>query len=347
MKFSITCDQIAKVTGGTIKGIADCNIEGINRIQDARKGELAFYADEKYVDFLEATEASCVLVPSDYDGKVPAGKSYIFLDDPHRGFVQILMYLDNSVPKLRSEIHPTAVIDSNAKISPTAWIGAYCVIGAECQISDNVVIHPNTVLYNNVIIGENSLIHSGVICREETVIGKNCVIHAGTILGSDGFGYAEKEDGSYIKIPQLGNVVLQDDVEIGANTCIDRAIAGSTIVEQGCKFDNLVQIGHNAVIGKNTGIVAQAGVAGSTKLGQRNRIGGQVGFAGHIDTADDVTILAQSGVAKSVDKAGFYFGSPIKDRRSAFRIEAVLNKLPDMYFDMKKIKDDIEKLKKD
>ena len=227
-------------------------------------------------------------------------------------------------------------------IDETAYIGANCVIGNNCKIGKNTVLHSNISIYDNSKIGDNCTIHANVTIYEDTEIGNNCVIHSGVALGSDGFGFLENKDGSYTKIPQLGNVVLENDIEIGANTTIDRALVGSTIIRNGVKLDNQIQIAHNCEIGENSAMAAQVGVSGSVKVGKRNRFGGQSGISGHIEIADDVVLLAKSGVPKSIEKGGLYFGSPIREKMQAFRIEAVIHNLPDLAKDVKLIKKKLE-----
>ncbi|MFH1049721.1 MAG: UDP-3-O-(3-hydroxymyristoyl)glucosamine N-acyltransferase [bacterium] len=336
-----TVKEIAGLIEGEIVGNPEVNIYGLNRIEDVKQGELTFYSDKTFEKYLNNIQASCIIVQKDFKNDIPDYITIIKTENPYLGIVKILKYLDSLKPKNTSFIHPTAVVDETTKLDKTAYIGPNCIVGKNCAIAGNVFLHSNITLYENVEIGENTLLHSGVICCNDTKIGKDCIIHPGVVIGSDGFGYIEHKDGSYEKIPQLGNVIIEDDVEIGSNTTIDRALIGSTIIGKGVKIDNLCQVGHNVKIGENTALVSQVGIAGSCNVGKRNRLGGQVGLAGHLETADDVVILAQSGVAKSVEKKGMYFGSPIKERLHAFKIEAVLNNLPELARDVAQLKRDM------
>jgi UDP-3-O-[3-hydroxymyristoyl] glucosamine N-acyltransferase len=335
--FSVA--DLSNIVNGEILGDPETMILGLNRIEDAEEGQLSFYNDEKYHKYLKGLKAACLLTSKDFNQEINPEVVIVKVNDPYLAFVKVLKYLDSKKNRKKPGIHETAIIDSTANIDSSAYIGPNCYISENCIISKNVEIHSNVVLYENVKIYEGTKIHAGAVCCSDTKIGKNCIIHPGAVIGSDGFGYIEHEDGSYDKIPQLGNVIIEDDAEIGANTTIDRAVVGSTIIGKGVKIDNLCQIGHNVKIGENTGIAGQAGIAGSCVVGKRNRLGGQSGLAGHLETADDVTILAQSGVPKSISKKGIYFGSPAKERLKAFKIEAAMNILPDLLREIKQQKE--------
>ncbi len=338
--------EIAELIHGEVVGNPDVVIFGLNRIEDVQKGEITFYVDKNFEKYLHNIQASCLIVPLDYEFNISNDVTLIKVEKPYFAIVKILQYLDSRIPKKTSFIHPSAIIDESANIDKSAYIGPYCIIGKNCKIHNNVILHSNITLYDNVEIGENTLLHSSVICCNDTKIGKDCIIHPGVVLGADGFGYIEHKDGTYEKIPQLGNVIIEDNVEIGSNTTIDRALMGSTLIGNGVKIDNLCQVGHNVKIGENSALVSQVGIAGSCTVGKRNRLGGQVGLAGHLETADDVVILAQSGVPKSVEKKGMYFGSPIKERLHAFKIEAVLNNLPELARDIAQLKRMVSENKK-
>lgn len=345
-KIHKTCEEIALFIGGELVGDGKVVISGLNRIEHAAEGDITFYNDTKFEDFFKNSKASCIIVSDKLFNELQTNPDivYIKVDNPYKKFISILnkIYEDNQT--VQYGIHPTAIIDNSAQISPKSYIGPYCVIGKNAIISEGVFLHSRVCLYDDVTIGEGTYVHSNVILCYGTKIGKNCIIQPGAVIGADGFGFIENPNGSYTKIPQLGNVVLGDDVEIGANTTIDRAIVGSTIIGNGVKIDNLVHIAHNAEIGENTAMAAQVGISGSTKIGKRNRFGGQVGIAGHLHTADDVAIQAQSGVAKSIHKPGIYFGSPVKERIKAFRIEAALHQLPDIITEVKKLSKKISQI---
>lgn len=336
-KYKLTCQQIANITNGKIKGNQSIVINNLNRIEYAENDELTFYSDNKFESYVRNGNAGCILIDQKFDIEPKEHQCFIYVTNAYQAFVKVLQYINQSQAPEKGLIHPTAIIDSTAKIGENCSIGAYSVIGKNTTIGNDTIIKSLVTIGNDVDIGSNTIIHSNVVCYDEVVIGNNCIIHSGAIIGSDGFGFIENNDGSYIKIPQLGNVVIGDNVEIGANATIDSAIAGSTIIENGVKIDNLVHIAHNVIIGENSAIAAQAGIAGSTKIGKRNRLGGQVGLIGHIKTTDDVIIAAQSGVSKSITQKGIYFGSPAKEKLKAFRLEAILRNLPDIYEEFLKI----------
>ena len=334
--------EIAQLIEAEVIGNQEFIISGLNRIENAKSGELTFFYNDKYRKYLETTNASVIIVPANCDYLPKENQTLLRVSEPYQKFVQILIWLNNQKARKSSFIHHSAVIGNSCEIDETAYIGANCVIGNNCKIGKNTVLHSNISIYDNSKIGDNCTIHSNATIYEDTEIGNNCVIHSGVALGSDGFGFFENKDGSYTKIPQLGNVVLENDIEIGANTTIDRALVGSTIIRNGVKLDNQIQIAHNCEIGENSAMAAQVGVSGSVKVGKRNRFGGQSGISGHIEIADDVVLLAKSGVPKSIEKGGLYFGSPIREKMQAFRIEAVIHNLPDLAKDVKLIKKKLE-----
>ncbi len=338
---NITAEEIANLTSGKIFGSKLRKIKGLNKINDAKPDELAFLSNEKYLKYLSKSNAGVILINDKFEFLENNRQTFITVTDAYKAIAKVHSFIDKKVNKPEAGIHTTAVIEKSTQIGKDVLISANCYIGRNCKIADNVMIMPNTTIYDNSEIGENTLVHSRVVIAKDSKIGKRCLIQAGAVIGSEGFGFIEDEDGSFTKIPQLGNVIIGDDVEIGANTTIDRAMTGSTIIDNGVKLDNLIQIGHNCYIGENTACAAQVGISGSVKIGKRCRLGGQVGIAGHLEITDDVTIMAQSGVAKSIDKSGVYFGSPVKERLHAFKIEAALRQLPEAIRDIKKIKDEM------
>lgn len=344
-KTDFSCREIAAFLGGRLSGDPDARVTGLGRIESAEYGDVTFYTQKKYAPFLENLRASCLLAPPDFDETVPEGVTVIHTENPYVAFVMLLRKIVASAPKKSGYVHPTAVIDETAKVHPTATIEAGCYVGQYSEIGENATLKPGAIINDNVKIGDGTLIHSGVVICDDTLIGKNCVINPGAVIGGDGFGFIEDPEGAYHKIPQLGNVVIGDDCEIGSNTTIDRAMIGSTIIENGVKIDNLVQIAHNVIIGENTGIVSQVGISGSAKIGKRNRFGGQAGIAGHLEIADDVTLLARSGVGKSITRKGLYFGAPVKDRLQGFKIEAAISNLPETVKEIAKMKREILELK--
>jgi len=341
--LNLTVKEIAEIIEGQIVGDASIYIRQLNRIEDAKVGDVTFLSRLEYEKHLSNSSVSCVIVPSDYNKQPIEKQAFIKVNNPYISFVSLLKHYESKRIEIKEFRDKSAHFAQSAKIGNNVQIYANSVISENCQIGDNTIIMPNVVLYNNVSIGSNTIINSNVVCYQDIVIGNNCIIHSGAIIGADGFGYLEnKESGEYEKIPQVGNVIIEDNVEIGANATIDRALLGSTILKCGVKIDNLVHIAHNCLIGENTGIAAQTGISGSSKIGKRNRFGGQVGLAGHLETADDVTLIAQSGVSKSVSKSGIYFGTPSKERLQAFKIEACLRQLPELFAEFDKMKKELE-----
>ncbi|HYM21318.1 MAG TPA: UDP-3-O-(3-hydroxymyristoyl)glucosamine N-acyltransferase [Candidatus Kapabacteria bacterium] len=290
----------------------DIEIVSVSPIAEAASDAITFIANPIYERYITSTKAAAVIVANDF--RTPASASSVILRtrDPYVAFAKALTLFGMRKPIFHERIHPSSVISPESSISPTATIGANVVIAHNVTIGDESIIHPNCTIYDGV------------------AIGKRCIVGAGTVIGFDGFGYAQTLDKSYLKVPQTGGVIIEDDVEIGAVCTIDRAAMANTIIRRGVKIDNLVQIAHNVEIGEDTVIAAQTGISGSAKIGKRNQIAGQVGLVGHIETADDVTIIAQSGVSKSLSKPGVYQGAPAKEVRAAFRQEAALRMLPEL-----------------
>lgn len=333
---------LADLVGGTLRGDASLQMRGVGRIEDAAPDQVTFFADPRYAGFLQTTKAGCILVSEANASAVPERCTAIIVDDAYRSFVHVMrlfyppMHMERGLRHATAVIHPTAVVD------PSASVGPGCVIAERCRIDANVQLYANVVLYADVAVGADTAIHANVTLAAGTVVGKRCIIHAGAVLGSDGFGYIENADGSFDKIPQVGTVVLGDDVEIGANTTIDRAAVGTTSIGDGVKIDNLVQIAHGVSIGRNSALAAHVAIAGSTRLGERNRFAGQAGIVGHVSTADDVVLHAQSGISKSITAPGHYFGSPALERRKTMRIEAAMRTLPELLHEFEALKRKVE-----
>lgn len=342
MKFELTCSEIAKITGGKVVGDAGTVITGINDIEHAGSGEITFYTDSKYHPFFENSEASCIICRENEE--ISPEKAYIFAENPYLCFFNFLVYLKSAEQAKQPGIDSSAVVGRGTEIPDTTHVGAGVRIGRECVIGENCVILENTVIYDNVTIDSNTYIHANVVICSDSEIGSNCLLHAGCVVGSDGFGFIEDpKDGSYTRIPQLGKVIIEDNCEIGANTTIDRAMVGCTRIKKGVKIDNLCHVAHSCEIGENTGIAAQTGLSGSVKVGKRNRYGGQVGIAGHLEITDNVMIFAKSGISKSINKPGIYFGAPAQERVKAMRREGYLRNLPELFKDVQEIKKAIEK----
>ncbi len=346
--INIKTKELATKLNGRLIGSGDLSILRLNKIAEALEGELTFLNDEKYLHFISKTKASCILVKESFlHACNNKNVDYIVVDNPHAAFVGIMMEIAETQKTRNSTISPKATIAESADIADDVTIEAGVVIGENCKIGSGSVIRANTVLYENVTVGKNNCINSNISLYNDTVVGNNCIIHAGAVIGSDGFGFIEQPDGKYIKVPQLGNVIIHDNVEIGANCTIDRAMIGSTIIKSGVKLDNLIHIAHNCEIGKNTASAAQTGISGSTIIGERVKLGGQVGLAGHLSIADDVILLAQSGVAKTIDKKGTYFGAPAKDQMKAFKIEAVIRHLPELMYEIRELQKKVKNIESD
>jgi UDP-3-O-[3-hydroxymyristoyl] glucosamine N-acyltransferase len=325
--MKLTVKEIADFIGGEVVGNTDFEISSIAKIQEAKAGDLTFLYLPAYAKYLETTQASVVLLNSQFELR-RSDLIYIIHRNPNVAFQKIVRKYFTPEIKLY-DIDKSAAIHPNAKIGSNVAIGKNVVISENCSVGDNTKIFHNTVLLENVHIGANSVIYPNVTIRENCKIGNNVIIHSGTVIGSDGFGYSPTAEGRYEKIPQIGNVVIEDDVEIGSNVSIDRAALGSTLVKEGTKIDNLVQIAHNVVVGENNAISAQSGIAGSTTVGNNCIFAGQVGITGHIEITSGVIIGAQSGVSKGITKPGKYFGTPAKELSASLRQEAHIRNLAD------------------
>ena len=331
LNMTITANQIAVLIKGNIEGSADSAVGGFGRIEEAQNGQLAFLANPKYEDFLYITQASVVIISDRLELKQPVECTLIRVPDPYSAFATLLHYYEQLKTQQLNGVQEPSFISPNSTRGDNVFIGAFAYIGELSEIGNNVKIFPGVYIGNNVKIGDNSLLHPGVKVYHDCVVGKNVTIHAGSVIGGDGFGFAPQADGSFKKVPQIGNVIIEDNVEIGSNATIDRATIGSTIIRAGAKLDNLIQIAHNVEVGNNTVIAAQAGVSGSTKIGNNVMIGGQAGVVGHIQIADGSKINAQSGVSKSIKTPGSTVtGSPAFDYTSTLRSQAVARNLPEM-----------------
>lgn len=316
MKF--TAKQIAEVLNGEIVGDSTVEVDKLSKIEEGTAGSLTFLSNLKYKNYLYTTNASIVIVDKDFEPEKSVSSTMIKVDDAYQSFAKLLEFY-NQVKLNKSGIEEPHFISKSAIIGKNPYIGAFVYIGNHVVLGDNVKIYPNVFIGENVTIKENTTIFAGAKIYSETEIGANCTIHSGAVLGSDGFGFAPSEDGSYKKIPQIGNVVLEDYVDIGAGTTIDRATLGSTIIRKGVKLDNLIQIAHNVEIGENTVIAALTAVAGSAKIGKNCMIGGQVGIVGHITIGNNVKIQAQSGVIRGLKDGEVVQGSPAIEYNNYFK----------------------------
>ncbi|MFZ1519872.1 MAG: UDP-3-O-(3-hydroxymyristoyl)glucosamine N-acyltransferase [Ignavibacteriaceae bacterium] len=341
MKINIR--EIASLIDGKIFGDDTLEIFNVAKIEEAKPGDLTFLYLSSYEKYFSSTKASVIIVKTGFE-KSRSDISYIETEAPEKAFFKIVRKFFS--PKFPlTGIDNTAFIHPSAKIGTNSAIGKNVVISEGCKVGDNTKIFHNTTFGENVTVGNNCLVHSNVSVREESKVGDNVIIHSGTVIGSDGFGYSPNEKGEYIKIPQIGNVIIEDDVEIGSNVSIDRAAIGSTIIKRGCKIDNLVQIAHNVSIGEHTVISAQTGVSGSTKIGSHCILAGQAGLVGHIELGDNVVITAQAGVSKSILKPGYYSGSPAMEMRAHQKIQAQVRFIPDYVERIKELENQVKFLK--
>jgi UDP-3-O-[3-hydroxymyristoyl] glucosamine N-acyltransferase len=335
--------EIAQIVGGEVDGDGEREVYNVQKIEDAGVGDISFIANPKYARYADTTQAACLLVSPDFQHN-RSDVTFVRTPDPYLAFLKMLRVFAPVGERPPVGIHPTAVIGDDVRIGDGVSIGPNVVVGRGSSIGNGSVIHANSVLGLNVTVGEGSTIHANVSIYGDCSIGSNVIIHSGAVIGADGFGFAPTESGVWEKIPQIGSVAIEDDVEIGANVTIDRATLGVTRIGQGVKLDNLVHIAHNVVIGRHTVIAAQTGISGSTRIGESNMIAGQVGIVGHIETASNVIIEAQSGVSKTIRNPGRYFGHPVKEHAQALRQEGALRQLPDLLQDIREMRRRIEEL---
>jgi len=336
MKF--TAAQIAGILEGEVVGNPDAEVFKLAKIEEGTKGSLTFLSNPKYLNFIYSTEATITIVNRNFEPEQAITTTLIKVEDAYQSFSKLLEYY-NQVKLMKSGVEQPSVISENVSYGDNLYLGSFCYLGKNVVIGNNVKIYPNTFVGDNVSIGDNTILFAGVRIYSETIIGANCTLHSGCIIGSDGFGFAPTEEGTFNKIPQIGNVILEDNVDVGSCTTIDRATLGSTIIKKGVKLDNQIQIAHNVEIGENSVIAAQTGVAGSTKIGHNCMIGGQVGIAGHLTIGNNVRIQAQSGIGKNLADGETVQGSPAFNYGDFSKAYVHFRNLP-------KIVSDIEDLKK-
>ncbi len=335
--------EIARALHADVEGDENVEIRSVAKIEEAAEADITFLANPKYGKFLASTRAAAVIVGRDVQftgaDRARPGPALVKVDDPYTSFLKTLVMFNPVRDAVPPGIHPSAVIDPSASLENGVRVGAHAVIGARCTVGAGTSIAAGTVLGEDVTVGEGTLLYPNVTVREGCRIGSRVIIHSGTVVGSDGFGFAPKPDGTFEKIPQVGIVVVEDDVEIGANCTLDRATMGETVVKKGAKLDNLIQVAHNVVIGENTVIAAQTGISGSTKIGKNVMIAGQVGITGHLEIADRTKLGAQSGIHRSItEPGGSYFGYPASPQRDALRIAAAMSQLPDLLATVRELK---------
>ena len=342
--MQFTAEMIAGLLGGTIVGDKGATVSTVSSIDGGKDGSLAYLTNPKYEQYIYTTEASIVLVDSTFEPKQEVKTTLIKVDNVAQCVLNLLEMYNASRPQKRG-ISKLASIHEGAVIGEDCYVGDFTVVEATAKIGDKVQIYPQCYIGDNVTIGDGTKIYPGVKIYEGCVVGKNCILHAGVVIGADGFGFAPREDGTFAKIPQLGNVIIEDNVELGANTCVDRAKTDSTIIRSGVKLDNLIQVGHNVQIGSNTVMSAQVGIAGTTKIGSNCFVGGQVGFADHITVGNGCKIGSQSGLDKSVPDGEIRFGSPALPGIQYHRSFAVFRQLPEMAQKLRELEKALKVLK--
>jgi UDP-3-O-[3-hydroxymyristoyl] glucosamine N-acyltransferase len=344
--MEFTAAMIAGFLKGEIEGDPGIKVNTIAKIEEGQTGALSFLANPKYEHYIYSTQSSIVLVNKSFIPSSAIGATLIKVENAYEAFASLLRLVDQARPR-KTGIHPTAIIEPTATIGKDLYIGPYSYIGESVIIGDGCSVYPHVYIGDNTRIGDNCIIYPGAKIYHECVIGEGCIIHAGSVIGSDGFGFAPQSDTEYMKIPQLGNVVLEDHVEIGSNVTIDRATMGSTMIRRGVKLDNLIQIGHNVEVGENTVMAAQTGIAGSSKVGKNCMFGGQVGIAGHIKIAAGTKIGAQGGIAGDVKVENTaIIGSPAIEFKNFLKSSVLFRRLPEMKTKIDNIEKEIESLKK-
>jgi len=342
--MQFTAAQLAPLIEATIEGNPEVAVQSFGKIEEATPVQLSFLANSKYEEYLYTTKASIVILSHSFVLRYPVSATLLRVKDAYSAFASLLdMYQQLEQASLQG-IQQPSYVSPNASVGENVYIGAFAYVGENVRIGKNSKVHPHCFIGNNVQIGENTVLHSGVKIYHQCQVGSQVIIHAGTVIGSDGFGFAPQTDGRLQKVPQIGNVIIEDEVEIGANTTIDRATIGSTLIRKGVKLDNLIQIAHNVEVGNSTVIAAQAGISGSTKIGKGVMIGGQAGIVGHIQLEDGAKVNAQSGVSKSIPKGKAVTGTPAYDYSQALRSQALSRQLPDLERRIKELESIIKDL---
>lgn len=344
--MEFTAATIAGFLKGEIEGNPDIKVNTVAKIEEGHEGALSFLANPKYEHYIYSTGSSIVLVNKNFVPSEKIKATLIRVENAYEAFASLLRLVDQSRPRKKG-IHPTAIIETTAKIGSDIYIGPYAYIGENCILGDGCSVYPHVYLGDNTKLGKNCTINPGVKIYHDCLVGEGCIIHAGTVIGSDGFGFAPQSESEYMKIPQLGNVIIEDHVEIGANVTIDRATMGSTIIRKGVKLDNLIQIGHNVEVGENTVMAAQTGIAGSTKVGKNCMFGGQVGIAGHNKIANGTKIGAQAGILGDIKEENtIILGTPAIGYKQFLKSSVIFKKLPELKIKIDTLEKEIESLKK-
>ena len=329
--LNFSAQQIAMMIQAKVEGDASVTVSQFGKIEEAQSGQISFLANPKYEEFLYQTKASIIIVNDSLVLKQPIAATLLRVPDAYAAFATLLTKYQELKTENLAGIQTPSYISSSAKLGENHYVAAFAHIGDNVTLGNNVKVFPNVVIGENVTIGNNVILHPGVVIYADCILGNNITVHSGAVIGSDGFGFAPKADGSFQKVPQLGNVVIEDFVEIGSNTTIDRATIGSTIIRKGVKLDNLIQVAHNSEIGNNTVIAAQTGISGSTKIGKNAMIGGQVGIAGHLTVADGIKIAAKSGITKSFKEPNLTLtGNPAGEHNASLRTQVQVKNLPNL-----------------
>ena len=342
MKFK--AQMIAQFLKGEIEGNPEVEVENISKIEEGKPGTLSFLSNPKYEKYIYETQASIVLVNKDFKAEKPVSATLIRVENAYESFASLLELYQQAKPQ-KTGVHTLASIREDAILGENVYIGDFTVVESGSKIGNNVKIYPQVYIGEGVEIGDGTLIYAGVKIYEGCRIGKNCIIHSGTVIGSDGFGFTPQADKTYKKIPQIGIVIIEDNVEIGSNCSIDRATMGATILHTGVKLDNLIQIAHNVEVGENTAMAAQTGIAGSTKVGKNNMFSGQVAIVGHLNIGNDIKIGGQSGVMRDLKDGEVLQGSPAINFRDFWKSTAIFNKLPELRYQVLQLERDIKDLK--
>lgn len=343
MKFK--AEEIARYLNGEIVGDPTVTVDNVSKIEEGKAGTLAFLANPKYENYLYTSSASIVLVNRDFSPRQAVNTTMIKVDDAYQAFASLLDLYIKARESMKTGIEQPSYIHETSDLGENCWVAAFAYIGRNVKIGNHVKIYPHVFIGDNVIIGDGTTLYSGVKIYDDSLIGKRCNIHSGAVIGSDGFGFAPQEDNTYKKIPQIGNVIIEDDVEIGANTTIDCGTMGSTIIRKGVKLDNLIMVAHNCEIGENTVMAGHTGMAGTTKIGKNCKFAGQVGLAGHLTIGDNVQVGAQSGVTKDVKSDQIILGSPAMEIKHAVRMYTVLRNLPQLRQEVIDLQKELKKLK--
>lgn len=342
--MTFTARQIADFLKGEIIGNPEAKVHNFSKIEEGKPGTITFLANAKYTHYIYDTQADIVLVNQDFVPENPIKATLIKVPNAYAALASLMEIVNKNTPK-KEGIEPMTFISDSATVEKNVYVGAFAYIDEMAKIGENTQIYPQSYIGRNVTIGKNVIIYAGVKIYHDSVIGDNCILHSGCVIGADGFGFSKESDG-YHKIPQMGNVIIEKNVEIGANTTIDRAVMGSTIIKEGVKLDNLIQIAHNCEVGAHTAMAAQVGIAGSTKVEENCVFGGQVGIGGHITIGKNSQIGAQAGIISNTKEGSEVIGSPAMPVRNFFKTSVVLPKLPDMYRQLNALEKEVAELKK-